>query len=208
MYVHPYRRCQDYPGKQIGPQTIVNNNLGIIIFLPNNNINIILKDAINSIRVIKMGPQERTRARSNLDRKLDAIRASGILERPQRGWIKAIREALGMTTAQFGRRMGVSQPRAVNVEQAELTGKITMESLQRAAEALNCRLVYALVPHESLEAQVEERARTLAQRHIEAVSHSMALEDQRARDEDTREQLERLIQKLLNAPGSKLWDDR
>ncbi len=112
-----------------------------------------------------------------------------------------------MTTAQFGRRMGVSQPRAVNVEQAELTGKITMESLQRAAEALNCRLVYALVPHESLEAQVEERARALAERHLGAVSHSMALENQRARDEDTREQLEHLTEKLLNAPGSRLWDE-
>ena len=152
-----------------------------------------------------MGPQERVRARKNLDRKLDAIRKSGISERPQRGWIKAIREALGMTTAQFGRRMGVSQPRAVNVEQAELTGKITMESLERAAEALNCRLVYALIPHESLGAQVEKRARALAERDLSAVSHSMALEDQRARDEDTREQLERLIDKLLDGRGSKLW---
>ena len=152
-----------------------------------------------------MGPQERVRARKNLDRKLDAIRKSGISERPQRGWIKAIREALGMTTAQFGRRMGVSQPRAVNVEQAELTGRITMESLERAAEALNCRLVYALIPHESLEAQVEERARALAERDLSAVSHSMALEDQRARDEDMGEQLERLIDKLLAGRGSKLW---
>jgi predicted DNA-binding mobile mystery protein A len=113
-----------------------------------------------------------------------------------------------MTTAQFGRRMGVSQPRAVNVEQAELTGKITMESLERAAEALNCRLVYALIPHEPLEAQVKKRARVLAERDLSAVSHSMTLEDQRARDEDTREQLERLTEKLLNAPGSKLWDER
>jgi predicted DNA-binding mobile mystery protein A len=152
-----------------------------------------------------MGPQERARARKNVDRKLDSIRNSAISERPERGWIKAIRESLGMTTAQFGRRMGVSQPRAVNVEQAELTGKITMESLERAAEALNCRLVYALIPHESLEAQVEKRARELAERHLGAVSHSMALEDQRARDEDTREQIERLIDKLLNRRGSDLW---
>ena len=154
-----------------------------------------------------MGPQERARARKNLDKKLNLLKNSEILARPQRGWVKAIREALGTTTAQFGRRMGVSQPRASNIEKAEATSKITLESLERAAEALDCRLVYALVPHESLDAQVKERARKLAEKHLTSVSHSMTLEDQRARDEDTREQFERLIQSLLNAPGSKLWDE-
>jgi predicted DNA-binding mobile mystery protein A len=155
-----------------------------------------------------MGPEERARARKKLDRKLNSLKNSDALLRPQRGWVKAIREALGMTTAQFGKRMGVSQPRASNVEKAEVSGKITLESLQRAAEALDCRLVYALVPNQSLEAQVKVQARRLAEKHLVAVSHSMALEDQKALDEDTREQLERMIQNLLNAPGSKLWDER
>jgi len=154
-----------------------------------------------------MGPQERARARKNIDNKLNLLRNSNVLVRPQRGWVKAIREALGMTTAQFGRRMGVSQPRASNVEKAEASGKITLDSLERAAEALGCRLVYALVPHKSLDALVKERARRLAERHVAAVSHSMTLENQRTPDEDTREQSERLAESLLHAPGSKLWDE-
>ena len=153
-----------------------------------------------------MKPQERAIARKNLDKKLNLLRNSDILTRPQRGWVKAIREALGMTTAQFGRRMGVSQPRASNVEKAEASGKITLESLERAAAALDCRFVYALVPHESLNAQVKARARRLAEKHLASVAHSMALEDQKVLDEDTQAQLERLIGQLLNAPGSKLWD--
>ena len=153
-----------------------------------------------------MRPQERAIARKNLDKKLNFLKNSDILTRPQRGWVKAIREALGMTTAQFGRRMGVSQPRASNVEKAEASGKITLESLERAAAALDCRFVYALVPHESLNAQVKARARRLAEKHLASVAHSMALEDQNVLDEDTQAQLERLIGQLLSAPGSKLWD--
>ena len=153
-----------------------------------------------------MRSQERLIARKNLDNKLNSIKNSGILTRPQRGWIKAIREALGMTTAQFGRRMGVSQPRAVAVEKAEVSGKITLNSLERAAEALGCRLVYALVPQKSLDEQVRYRARLHAEKHLSAVAHSMALEDQSVEHQDTQAQLEQLIEKILKAPGSKIWE--
>ncbi len=154
-----------------------------------------------------MRPQERATARKHLDRKLNSLRNSDALSRPPRGWIKAIREALGMTTAQLGKRMGVSQPRAATVEKAEVSGSITLGSLERAARALDCQLVYALVPRESLDALVNARARTLAKQRLDAISHSMALEDQRVSEDDERLQLERMIEKLLHAPGSKLWDE-
>ena len=155
-----------------------------------------------------MRPLERVTARKHLDKKLNLLRNSDVLSRPPRGWIKAIREALGMTTAQLGRRIGVSQPRAVTIEKAEVSGGITLDSLERAAHALDCRLVYALVPRESLEAQVQDRARMLAEKQLSAISHNMALEDQRVSEEDEQAQLERMIENLLNAPGSKLWDER
>lgn len=152
-----------------------------------------------------MGPRERATARKHLDKKLNSLKNSDVLSRPSRGWIKAIREALGMTTAQLGKRMGVSQPRAVTIEKAEVSGSITLDSLERAAHALDCRLVYALVPRESLEAQVQDRARMLAKKRLDSISHNMALEDQRVSEDDELTQLERMIEKLLNAPGSKLW---
>lgn len=93
-----------------------------------------------------MRSEDRALARKQLDKRLNFVRSTDALTRPPRGWIKAIREALGMTTAQIARRMGVSQPRAVEIEKAEKTGAITLDTLERAARAMDCRLVYAFVP--------------------------------------------------------------
>ncbi len=145
-------------------------------------------------------------ARKQLDKRLNPLQNVDILARPPRGWIKAIREALGMTTAQLGKRLGVSQPRVLGIEKAEVSGSIKLESLERAAHALDCRLVYALVPRKPLEYLVEDRARELAKKRLRAISHSMALEDQRVDEADEQEHLERLVLKLLNQPGSALWE--
>ena len=130
-----------------------------------------------------MRPQDRVIARRQLDKRLSPLLDSESLARPSRGWIKAIREALGITTAQLGMRIGVSQPRAVQIEKAELSGAITLKSLQRAARALDCRVVYALVPKTTLETLVTERATTVAERRIKLTSHNMGLEAQSVDEE-------------------------
>jgi predicted DNA-binding mobile mystery protein A len=91
--------------------------------------------------------------------------------RPPRGWIRAIREALGMTSAQLGKRLGVSQPTALAYEKGEMSKSITLDSLERAAHALDCRLVYALVSRKPLQVLAEERARALARKRLHAVAH-------------------------------------
>lgn len=124
-------------------------------------------------------------------------------KRPPKGWLRAIRDALGMTTAQFARRLGVSQPRIVKLEQAEIDGSVTLRSLERAAEALGCRVVYALVPHHSLAETIDERERTVARRRLESVAHTMALENQTV-------PVEREGKRAQDArPGSarSLWND-
>lgn len=153
-----------------------------------------------------MRPEDREAARRQLDKRLSQLNADA-LARPPRGWVKAIREALGMTTAQLAKRLGVSQPRVVGIEQAEAKGAITLDSLERAAHALDCRLVYALVPRKPLDALVEARAARLAEKRLGSTRHTMALEAQAmdARDED--EQRKRLIRKLIEQSGSELWDD-
>ena len=154
-----------------------------------------------------MKPQERATARRKLDNRLTLLRESKGLARLPRGWVKAIREALGMTTAQLARRIGVSQPRAVAIEKAEATNAITLESLERAARALDCQLVYALVPRKPLEELVTDRAILLATRRLQSTSHTMALEDQSVDKADEREQIQLLAKRLLEKPGSSLWDD-
>jgi len=154
-----------------------------------------------------MKAQERILARKNLDKRLNILRNSDTFTRPPRGWIKAIREALGMTTAQLGQRIGVSQPRALQIENAEPGGTLTIESLERAAQALNCRLVYALVPMEPLQTTVEKRAGALAATRLSHTNHTMSLEDQSLHSDDADEQLHDLAKKLAEKSGSELWED-
>ena len=102
-------------------------------------------------------------------------------------------------------RIKVTAPRVVAIQQSEITGAITLKSLERAADALGCQLVYALVPRTSLQHQVEERALELARQQLATTQHTMALEDQRVSDEDDR-QLVSLTRKLVAGPGKILWD--
>jgi predicted DNA-binding mobile mystery protein A len=154
-----------------------------------------------------MRAQDRALARKNIDKRLSLMNAESFA-RPPRGWIKAIREALGMTTAQLAQRLAIAQPSAVGLEKSEDSKAITLATLERAARALDCTLVYALVPRKPLEEIVRERARARARERLRSISHSMALEDQRVREEDESAQLERLVQKLIDGPGSTLWDER
>lgn len=154
-----------------------------------------------------MRPKDRALARRQLDRRLTPLRDTQSLARPPRGWIKAIREALGMTTKQLGLRLGVSQPRVINIEKAETSGAITLDTLQRAANAMDCKLVYAFVPRRPLEELVAERAEKCARTILDATSHTMALEDQRADADTEAEQLKKLIRELTEKSGSALWED-
>src|SRR6516164_7196556 len=101
------------------------------------------------------------RGRSQLDRRFREIGPPSRFQAPVRGWIKAVREALGMSSAQLAKRLGVRQPSVVALEQSEAKGTIELATLRRVAEALDCALVYALVPKKPLEAVVRERARAV-----------------------------------------------
>jgi predicted DNA-binding mobile mystery protein A len=144
----------------------------------------------------------------HLDKHFAALRPLATGARPPKGWVRAIRNALGMTTAQLARRLGVSQPRIVDLEQAEVSGGVTLNSLQRAAEALGCRLVYALVPERPLADIVNERAELNAKRESGAVEHTMRLEDQAVRSKSASKELHRrTVEDLLRRPA-RLWDEK
>lgn len=117
----------------------------------------------------------RRTARRHLDQRLVGL---DLGQRPPRGWVRAIREALGMTTAELGQRMGLTQSRVSQIERSEELGSIRLDTLERAAQALNCRVRYVFVPNEPLEEMVQRQARLRAQAEVDAVTHTMALEDQ------------------------------
>lgn len=143
----------------------------------------------------------------HLDARFATLRPLLLNARPPKGWVRALRNALGMTSAQLARRIGVSQSRIPELEQAEVGGSITLHSLERAAEALGCRVVYALVPTRPLADAMRERAEIIADRHLAHIDQSMRLEDQAVRDDGVRkEQRRRLIEQLLQRPA-RLWDE-
>lgn len=147
-----------------------------------------------------------TLARQALDGQLQPLRTMPPLIRPERGWIRAIREALGMTTGQFAARLGVTQPRVATLERAEFQDGVTLRSLRQAGEALDCVLVYALVPRASLEDMVKDRARLVADQQLSRTDQTMRLENQAvssARMERAREDLAEDI--LRN--DRRLWAD-
>ncbi|MBI4203835.1 MAG: mobile mystery protein A [Betaproteobacteria bacterium] len=127
--------------------------------------------------------------------------------KPRGGWIRAVREALGMTTVQLAKRLGVTQQAVTAFEKNEATGKITLESLEKLASAMDCRIVYAVVPNASPLAEMRRaRARALAERQVKRVSHSMKLEDQGVGAREEKRQLEQLTDELLRGSPRKLWD--
>jgi predicted DNA-binding mobile mystery protein A len=147
------------------------------------------------------------KASEQLDKRFLELRGLAMAARPARGWIRAIRETLGMTTAQLAKRLGVTQPRIVEMEKAEIHGRITVRSLERAAEALGCRLVYALVPIKPLTQTLEERASRIAEAQIAAVEQTMTLEAQGVSNKKQRRQThQRRIEELLQRPA-RLWDE-
>jgi predicted DNA-binding mobile mystery protein A len=145
-------------------------------------------------------------AADQIDRRFEDIRPLMTqLARPQRGWIKAIREGLGMTSAQLATRMGIRQPSVAELEKSEAEKRVTLASLERVAEALDCRLVYMLVPNQPLSERLTKRADEMAEEQLAAVNQTMKLEKQSVANVRQREILKsRIIQALLDKP-SRLW---
>ena len=118
-------------------------------------------------------------ARLRLDERLNPFRNSQLAHSaPRTGWIGAIRKALGMTREQLGKRLGITAASVADVERSEKNDRIQLNTLRRAAAALDCELVYALVPRRSLSEIVEARKDALAEAAYRRAAHSMALEDQ------------------------------
>jgi predicted DNA-binding mobile mystery protein A len=147
------------------------------------------------------------RGARHLDQQFQAFRSLDRVKRPAKGWIRAVRDALGMSTSQFARRLGIAQSSASELEQAEARGGITLKRLERAAEALGCRVVYVLIPDKPLAQTLQEHAERVAGRELAAVAHTMRLEDQAVHDTEANADLHRrTVEALLQNP-SRLWDE-
>jgi predicted DNA-binding mobile mystery protein A len=126
---------------------------------------------------------------------------------PPKGWIRAIREALGMSGRQFAARLGVSPPRVTALEREEVGGGVSLKTLRQAAEALDCVLVYALVPRSTLAETVAMQAEKVSAARQDRASHSMLLEAQQLPSDEQRKALASAVEALTRSLPKDLWDE-
>jgi predicted DNA-binding mobile mystery protein A len=148
----------------------------------------------------------REHARQRIDERLSVLRPEDRFAPPPKGWIRAIREALGMTGVQLAARLEVRPQTVDALEKSEASGSIQLSSLRRAAEALDCTLVYVLVPRKPLEEIVSERARRIARRELGRIAHTMKLEDQEAGDPSAEKRIDSYIRSVLK--DRDLWNEK
>lgn len=125
--------------------------------------------------------------------------------RPTAGWARSIRETLGMPAAALARRLGMTTAGVRKLETAEANQVISLSSLRKLAEALDCELQYALVPRKSLGLILKDRAMQVASDRLKPVSHSMSLEDQAVKGSAGNVQRELLAKELLDGSWRVLW---
>lgn len=134
------------------------------------------------------------------------LRELGDVTRPSGGWVRAVREGLGMTNVQLTKRLKKRAPQSIeDMQKSELTETIQLKTLRRLAGALGCRLVYAIVPPLPLDQIRRNRARVIAERLVKQTSHSMRLEAQGVSQEEEQRELESLIDKILADNPKILW---
>ena len=150
----------------------------------------------------RVSRQVSVRSRRLLDAHFDDWQPLRKLARPQHGWVRAVREALGMSTAALASRLGTTAGAVTRLEQSEAADRIQLNTLRGAADALGCDLVYLLVPRRPLTAVVRDRARELAHHQIIATEQTMRLEDQATGK--TSEMEDRLTEQLVERGG--LWN--
>lgn len=126
---------------------------------------------------------------------------------PRGGWIRAIRQVLGMRTNQLAARLGVTQQAVVDLERREAEGSVTLSALRKAANAVECDLLYAVVPRRPVKDILRSRARAVALKRLERIAHSMHLEEQTVPSEEYDQQVEDLTAELMRNFPRELWSE-
>ena len=124
---------------------------------------------------------------------------------PQGGWLRSIRESLARSLSVQAKIVGIGPASLNQSERAEAQERISLAQLRRLAAALDCELVYGLVPKKPLHTIVEDRAELLAKQEILGVAHSMSLEDQRPSDAFIERQIDERRKELLDGSWARLW---
>jgi predicted DNA-binding mobile mystery protein A len=145
--------------------------------------------------------------REQLETSLHRLSALRSVSPPQKGWVRAIRDALGMTAKQLAGRLGIAQQAVARIERDELTGSVMIKTMRRIAEALDCVFICGFVPRSSLESTLHEQAQRLAAKRLAKGSHTMKLEDQALSTKENEKVLSEMVEELVDTLPSDLWNE-
>lgn len=146
--------------------------------------------------------------RQQTSEKLEKLKPLSQVTFPIQGWIRSIRKSLGMNTRQLADRLKIKRQRVSEMEKKEVSANLTVETLKRVAEAMDCKLVYALIPNSSLENTVKKQAESIVKKRMKRVSHTMALEQQGLSSEEEQKAISDAIENILHEAPESIWDER
>ncbi|MEA3490262.1 MAG: mobile mystery protein A [Candidatus Omnitrophota bacterium] len=142
-----------------------------------------------------------------LDNKLQKFKILEDTGIPQKGWIRAIRDALNMNCRQFAHRLKIrSRGRVIDLEHNEISGAVTIKTMKHAAQALDCIFVYGLIPRTRLKDTIRKQAENVAKQRIGKTTHTMLLEDQQLANEEEKKVFKALVDELIKNIPKILWD--
>ena len=144
--------------------------------------------------------------REQLDASLQRFSPLLDITTPSKGWIRAIRDALGMTARQLSERLGVTQQSVARIEKEEMAGAVTIKTMRRIADSLDCVFVYGFVPRTSLEDIIGHQAKKVATRRLLKASQTMSLENQALSREENEKAISDMVDELIRTVPSNLWN--
>jgi predicted DNA-binding mobile mystery protein A len=158
---------------------------------------------------MKVSNKSRKIQRALIDNKVKSLSPIREVSRPRSGWLKAVREALGISARQVADQLDISYQAVLRLEQAEANHAVTFDSMIRYANAMDCIFVYAVIPkspRQSLDDILEVRADGLARKIFKQVSHTMRLEDQGVDAQNSEQQISDLKDELKKSMDPRLWE--
>ena len=155
-----------------------------------------------------MKPKHVKLAREQLDATLGRLESLKTLVPPGKGWIRAIRDAIGMTGEQLAKRLDINKQRVSRIEHDEKLGKVKIETLRNVADAMDCVFVYAFVPRDSLDQTVKEQAKEIAKKRMARSNQMMRLEKQELREADKAKAMQTIIDEIVETMPKYLWGEK
>lgn len=133
---------------------------------------------------------------AQVTRRIESLRSIKEKASVREGWIKYMRTALGLTLSDLAKLASLSTASVAQAERRETEGQVSLSTLKKMADAMECELVYAFVPKKDLNTMIHDKAFDKARKTLNLADLHMKLEDQKVTG-DEKERIERLAKKFI-----------